>query len=158
MLFQPFWGYFYLYFTYHSHFTQKNIVPRSLRLRKTSHRLDLTQTVFPCVPRPHSSNSTSTHCVLPRSITFFRLYFVLTRVLSVSLRSHSIFVTYIGLHIRTYPTTYIHLSDHYWAGYYPFISPSTHWPHRNRLYQNFALLDHSVYSIIGCFCGCVLTT
>src|SRR6202044_4002281 len=42
--------------------------------------------------------------------------------------------------------------------YTPFISPSSHWPHRNRLYQNFALLDHSVYSIIGCWCGCVLTT
>ena len=99
------------------------------QLRKTSHHLDLTQTAFRCVPRPHSSNSTLTHCVLPRSIAFFRLYFILTRVLSVSLWSHSIFVTYIGLHIRTYPTTYIHLSDYYWAGYTPLLSPLPHIGH-----------------------------
>src|ERR1700735_1721950 len=56
-----------------------------LRLCKTSHHLDLTQTAFPCDPRPYPSNSTSTHCVLPCYIVFFRLYFVLTHVLSVSL-------------------------------------------------------------------------
>src|SRR6202050_481090 len=53
------------------------------QLCKTLHHLDLTQTAFRCVPRPYPLNSTSTHCVLPRSITFFRLYFVLTHVLSV---------------------------------------------------------------------------
>ena len=53
---------------------------------------------------PHTL--TSTHCVIPRSTAFFWLFFVLARVLSVSLRSSSIFCY---LHRTTYTDILTHL-------------------------------------------------
>ena len=64
-------------------FKKKKILRTSLpRPRKTSYRFDLTQTVFPCVIRPHPSNidldtlcSTSFYCVL-LIILCFSLHFI----------------------------------------------------------------------------------
>ena len=106
----PFWPlqcYYYLYFTHHSHETENNIVLRSpafVRLRITSIWLRLRSPAFldliPCT-------STSTHCVLPRYTALFWLFFVLARILSVSLRSRLIFCY---LHRTTYmnPLTHLH--------------------------------------------------
>jgi hypothetical protein len=85
---------------------------------------------------------------IPCSTLFFWLFFILAHILSVSLQSCLIFCY---LHWTTYmdiPLITHTIYDYYWAGYYPFTTPCTHWSHRNRLYQNFALLDHSVSSII----------
>ena len=97
------------------------------RLRKTLHHLDLTQTASPAFLDLIPHNSTSAHCVLPRTTAFFWLYFVLTRVLSVSLRYHSTFCyihrtayTDISHHLHsfirsllsqiyTYFTTFLHI-------------------------------------------------
>ena len=76
-----------------------------LRLCKTSHHLDLTQTAFRCVPIPHSSNSTLTHSVLPRSIAFFRLYFVFNSRF-IGFTSISLDFCYI------YRTAYMDISHH----------------------------------------------
>jgi hypothetical protein len=68
--------------------TENNIVLRSLALRKTLYRFDLTHTAFYCVPRPYT---VYIDLDTLRSTSFFRLYFVSVRVLSVSLRSSSTF-------------------------------------------------------------------
>src|SRR5712672_132191 len=44
---------FLLIFTYHSHFTNNNIVLHSPHLCETSYHFDLTSTLFPFVPRPY---------------------------------------------------------------------------------------------------------
>jgi hypothetical protein len=57
--------------------TENNIVLRSLALRKTSYRFDLTHTAFYCVPRLYTAyidldtlRSTSFYCVLSISLRF----------------------------------------------------------------------------------------
>jgi len=118
-----------LIFTYHSHFTENNIIPRSLALCKTLYRFDLTHTVFYCIPDLILRTSTLTHCIPPRYTAFFWLSFVLPHVLLVHFNLTRSFVTYIGLHIRTYPHTYTPLSDHYWAGYTPILQSLLHIGH-----------------------------
>jgi hypothetical protein len=77
MPFQPLRRHYYLYFTYHSHCTEKNIVPCPLALRKTLYRFNLTQTAFYCVPRHYPASidlnalcSTLFHCVFLTILCF----------------------------------------------------------------------------------------
>ena len=96
-----------LILTYYSHLNRENHFPLHsqdlVRLRITLIWLRLcSPALLDLVPR----TSTSTHRVLPRYTVFFWLFFVLARVLSVSLRSHSIFCY---LHRTTYTDTLTHL-------------------------------------------------
>ena len=95
---------------------------------------------------PHTS--TSTHCVIPRSTAFFWLFFVLARVLSVSLRSSSIFCY---LHRTTYTDILTHLHTHIrslLSQISPLLHPFiVHLP-QELIYQDFALLDHSSFQLL----------
>ena len=95
-----------------------------------------------------SRTSTSTQCVLPRSTAFSWLFFVLARVLSVSLWSRSIFCY---LHQTTYTDTLTHLHTHI-RSLFSWISPLlhpfiVHLP-QELIYQDFALLDHSSFQLL----------
>ena len=105
---------FLLIFTQHSHFTNNNIVLRSLQLRETSYHFDSTSTSFPFVLRPYISHI---DLAMPRSTSLLRYFVVLVRVSSISLRSHLIFCY---IHRITYTDTSSHLdtlSDHFRVGY-----------------------------------------
>src|ERR1700733_6663004 len=65
--------------------TENNIIPRSLALCKTLYHFDLTHTVFPCIFRPYPAY------IDLNTLCSFDYYFILARVLSVSLQSRSIF-------------------------------------------------------------------
>ena len=122
---------FLLIFTYHSHLQNNNIVLRSPDLRETSYHFDSTSTLFPFVPRPYPS-----HIDLDtlRSTSLLRYFVVLARILSISLRSRSIFryihrTSYTDLLIRLHS-----LSDHFRIGYWPYITLYyTFRPYRNSL-------------------------
>src|SRR6202050_629643 len=76
-------------------FEQKNIVPLSPRLRKTSDRLDLTRTAFYCVIRPYPSyldldtlRSTSFYCVILIILRFSSRFISFTSI-SLSILLHT---------------------------------------------------------------------
>ena len=101
---------FLLIFTQHSHFTNNNIVLCSPHLHETLYHFNLTLTSFPLVHRLYIS-----HIDLdtPRSTSLLRYFVVLARILSISLRSRSIF-HYIHQTSYTDLSNLLHsLSDHF---------------------------------------------
>src|SRR5882724_8741173 len=91
MPFRPLRGYFYLYLhttLIYTTITSYCVPPTFVRLRITSIQLRLHSSSFPFVPRPYPL-----HIDLDtlRSTSLLRSFIVLARILSILLRSHSIF-------------------------------------------------------------------
>ena len=104
--FWPLWCYYYLYFTYHSHFKQREklhtLFPRPC---KTLYCFDLTQTVLPCVLRPHPSyiDLDTPHSCILLTILCFSSHFIGFTLISLVLLLPTLDCVYEPTHSFTYP-------------------------------------------------------
>jgi hypothetical protein len=126
---------------------ENNIVPRSLTLRKTSYRFNLTQTAFLDIIL---CTLTLTHWIPPHSIAFFRLSFVLAHILLDSLWSCSIFCY---LHWTTFTdiphplysfiqSLLIRIFTYFYHHFFTSVSPGTD------LSRPLHPLDHSSFPVL----------